>query len=797
MESKRIANSVFCCLPLLCSLEYDTRPVIMPAPAGAGEKSSAANGSNTTHGASYAQRARGKGPNDGEGREPFFVARQPKWRPPPFGQRTWSNFTKQEQQKVEQYLLSCSSRLAGARTEIPEDVKVLLLSGPDILGAASRSLQQATAAEAGPKQPEDEKQFSFVEVSVPLTAKEGSAPEVVKLVEAVRAAERSGDRDAIIRCTERLHIKAFEDLVVAQSIAEPSVEVQTLLSAVRGCVRDWDTPGGKSVRFSCKAEVAAAFKSTLDVELPCGLTARCRKLADVWTPVKVLLRDVPVDISVAELEVMLMLSCKASGVQLKGVLELSAATVRGPSDSAPWQRIAAGLQMDSASGTAAGNKPEHKGMVQMVCRTDVATQLPVKMGITMPSGFLHTVYLSGRGIFGCTNCGMRHRVAQCKSRVLQRPTWMMRHPQCGSRPAPAPAAQTQPVPKQPTPRQPVPAQNAPPPVSALVTAPVSAAQPEAGGFEVVTPRRPGAKRPATPGSNTPQPAQTTNRFLLLSNEDEGESDGNQDEISALREATCSAPARAAEKQSRSGKQSGSKKQKQNSGSAARRSPKKAQTALPSEEQVKQAKLALECTFDDLDEHHRLVRRLLEPVLSELQSEGFPPEGQHVDYLCDLGDEDVLEIYRREPEFGVWKTKERIASLEAFAARGLVAVEAPADTAHRSAAAPTEQVRAPTPTAEMDTAETVSTAATDAVAVVKSAAATEALAAVPADIRTVDASPQMEVDEAVTSPSRGDPSGSELTHEQTEQPMSCEQVPSDCDSSGAAGAGGHTGSNACA
>jgi len=234
-------------------------------------------------------------------------------------------------------------------------------------------LQQAAAAaaaEAGPKQAEDEKQFSFVEVSVSLTAKEGSAPEVVKLVEAVRAAEkRSGDRDSVIRCTERLHIKAFEDLLAAQSIAEPSVELQALLSAVRGCVLDWDTPGGKSFRFSCKAEVAAAFKPTLDVVLPCGLTARCRKLADVWTPVQVFLRDVPVDISLAELEVMLMLSCEASGVQLKGVLELSAATVRGPSDSAPWQRIAAGLQMNSppTTGTAAGNRPEHKGMVSMIC----------------------------------------------------------------------------------------------------------------------------------------------------------------------------------------------------------------------------------------------------------------------------------------------------------------------------------------------------------------------------------------------------------------------------------------------
>ena len=269
-----------------------------------------------------------------------------------------------------------------------------------------------------------------------------------------------------------------------------------------------------------------------------------------------------------------------------------------------------------------------------------------------------------------------------------------------------------------------------------------------------------------------------------------------DEVAELREATCPAPVRAAEKQPRSGKQSGSKKRRQNSGSAARRSPKKAKAALPSEEQVKQAKLALERTFDDLDEHHRLVRKLLKSVLSELQNEGFPPEGQHVDYLCDLDDEDVLEIYKREPEFGVWKTKEHIASLEAFAARGSVALELPAITTHRSAAAPTEQVRAPPPAAEMNTAETVSTAVTDTVAVVTSAAAKEALAAVPADMRTADASPQMEVDEAVTSPSRGDPSGSEQAHEQAEQPLSCEQKPSDSDSSGAAGAGVNTGSNAC-
>ena len=785
-------------MPLRCSLEYDTRPVIMPAPAGAGEKSSAANGSNTTHRASYAQQARGKGPNNGEGREPLFMSRQPKWRPPTFGQRTWLKFTKQEQQKVEQYLLSCSSGTTGARTEIPEDVKVLLLSGPDILGAASKSVQQAAAAEAGPEQPEDEKQFSFVEISVPMSVKEGSAADVVQIVEAVRTAERIGGKDAVIEATDGLHRKLFEDLIVAQSAAECSAGVQALLSAARGCKMDWNTPGRKSIRFSCKAELAAAFKNTTDVVLPCGLTARCKKLADVWTPVQVFLRDVPVDISLTELGIMLMMSFEASGVQLKGVFELSAATVRGPSNSAPWQNIAAGLQMNSlhGSGTASRNKPEHSGTVSMTCRVDVATQLPVKMGITMPSGFLHTVYLSGRGIFGCTNCGMRHRVAQCRSQVLQRPTWLMRHPKCGSKPAPT--AQAQPVPKQSVPRQPVPVQNAPPPVSALVPAPVSAAQPEAGGFEVVTPRRPGAKRPATPDSSTPQPAQTDNRFLLLSNEDEGESDGNQDEVAALRDATCPAPARAAEKQPRSGKQSGSKKQKQNSGSAVRRSPKKAQTALPTEEQVQQARLALAHAVDDLDEHHRLVRKLLKPVLSELQNEGFPPEGQHVDFLCDLGDEDVLEIYKRQPEFGVWKTKEHIASLEAFAARGLMAVAAPADTTDRTAAVPTEQVRVLTPTAEMDTAETESTAVTDTVAAVTSAAAAEASATAPADTSLADSSAHMEVQEVVTSPSRSDAPESELEQvQQTEQPMSCEQKPSDSDSSGAAGAGGHTGSNACA
>jgi hypothetical protein len=291
--------------------------------------------------------------------------------------------------------------------------------------------------------------------------------------------------------------------------------------------------------------------------------------------------------------------------------------------------------------------------------------------------------------------------------------------------------------------------------------------------------------------------------MLLSNEDEGEgeSDGNQDGVAALRDATCPAPARAAAKQPRSGKQPGSKKQKQNSGSAARRSPKKAQTALPSEEQVQQARLALAHAVDDLDEHHRLVRKLLKPVLSELQSEGFPPEGQHVDFLCDLGDEDVLEIYRRQPEFGAWKTKEQIASLEAFAAKGLMAVESPADTTDRSAAAPTEQVRALTPTAEMDTAETESTAVSDTVAAVTSAAAAaaaEASATAPADTSLADSPAHMEVQEVVTSPSRSDAPESELEQvQQTEQPMSCVQSPSDSDSLGAAGAGGHTGSNACA
>ena len=63
----------------------------------------------------------------------------------------------------------------------------------------------------------------------------------------------------------------------------------------------------------------------------------------------------------------------------------------------------------------------------------------------------------------------------------------------------------------------------------------------------------------------------------------------------------------------------------------------------------------------------------------------------------------------------------------------MAVEAPADTTDRPAAVPTEQVRVLTPTAEMDTAETESTAMTDTVAAVTSAAAAEASATAPAGV----------------------------------------------------------------
>ena len=48
-----------------------------------------------------------------------------------------------------------------------------------------------------------------------------------------------------------------------------------------------------------------------------------------------------------------------------------------------------------------------------------------------------------------------------------------------------------------------------------------------------------------------------------------------------------------------------------------------------------------------------MRQLLEPVVSKLQSEVFSPDGQLADFLCRLDDEDVLELYTREPEYGVF------------------------------------------------------------------------------------------------------------------------------------------------
>ena len=187
--------------------------------------------------------------------------------------------------------------------------------------------------------------------------------------------------------------------------------------------------------------------------------------------------------------------------------------------------------------------------------------------------------------------------------------------------------------------------------------------------------------------------------------------------------------------------------------------------------------------------------MLQPVVSALQREGLVLNKEHMSYLCYMDDEPILQLATRELDFGKMKVREHLSPLLTGAAGAPAAVSASAVS--EPAAAPTEQARVPTLTAEMDTAETESTAVTDTIAVVSSAAASGALAAVPADIRTINISPQMEVDQAVISPSRGDPSGSELEHVQTEQPMSCEQNLSDCDSSGAAGAGGHTGYNACA
>ena len=71
------------------------------------------------------------------------------------------------------------------------------------------------------------------------------------------------------------------------------------------------------------------------------------------------------------------------------------------------------------------------------------------------------------------------------------------------------------------------------------------------------------------------------------------------------------------------------------------------------------------------------------------------------YLCGLSDDHVKELHTREPEYGVWKTKEHIASFEAFAARGPVAAEASAGNAiSELAVVPTGQFRTSAPAAEM-------------------------------------------------------------------------------------------------
>jgi hypothetical protein len=762
------------------------------------------------------------------------------YRPPTFGDKTWEDLTQEEHNTVKQLLSrSLPKGSEAVRMELSPQEHELLLSGPGIMDAARRELHREAAAQAAPTPSNSsERDFATLNIRVLLREADGADEKVVKLLNAAReAAQQRQPRSTmvpVIQATHALHLYAFTELATLAETGEArSAEVDSLVTAVTGCIPTWPSVGKEAMSITCTAERAAVFTQRKDVVLPSGMVVRVSKLPDAWAPKDLLLQGIPADLPLTELGYLLLLELAASGIEVKEGLRLSPYVARGPADSEPWQRVAArlGMKMAPVPGTGtASDSGSHSGKAVLTCRTDVAVKIPAQIGVRLPSGALTVMQVTGEGVFACRRCGRKHKEVKCPFSILDRPVMIIKHPHCyrtqqgaaaapTGAPQPAEAAGTRgadqagsssrsrPVTGRraasgtSVPRRTVPAQNGPPPVSALVPALVSAAQPEAGGFEEVTPRRQGAKRPATPGSSTPQQTQTDNRFLLLSNEDEGESDGNQDDVSALRDATCPAPARAAEKQPRSGKRSGSKKQKQNSGSAVRRSPKKAQTALPSEEQVQQARLALAHAVDDLDEHHRLVRELLKSVLSELQSEGFPPEGQHVDFLCDLGDEDVLEIYRRQPEFGVWKTKQQIATLEAFAARGLMAVKAPADTSDRTAAVPTEQVRVPTSTAEMDTAETVSTAVTDTVAAVTSAAAAtaEASATARADTSLADgAAHMMEVQEAVTSPSRTDAPESALKQvQQTEQPLSCEQLPSDCDSSGAAGAGGHAGSNACA
>jgi hypothetical protein len=388
--------------------------------------------------------------------------------------------------------------------------------------------------------------------------------------------------------------------------------------------------------------------------------------------------------------------------------------------------------------------------------------------------------VTGEGVFACRRCGRKHKEAKCPFSILDRPLMIVKHPHCyraqqgaaaapAGAPQPAEAAGTQgadqansssnsnsstrpgsvtgrrPASGTTVPRRAVPAQNGPPRVSA--------------GRSEVTPRKQGAKRPAAPGSGTPQRAADSsnlNPYIALGSDSDDESDAEMTEGPDLRAATGSA-------------QAGGAAQRPKPSKSASRPKKK---PLPSAEQQRQA---LTNARGDLDERSKLVRKMLQPVVSALQREGFVLNKKHMSYLCYMGDEPILQLATRELDFGKMKVREHLSPLLARVAGVPAGVGAAAGEAVSEPAAVTDTVVAET-----------------------SAAAAEASAAAPANTSLADDSAQMEVQEAVTSPSRSDAPESELEQvQQTEQPMGCEQKPSDSDSSGAAGAGGHIGSNAYA
>jgi hypothetical protein len=798
----------------LCCLECNTRSAIMPAPSGAGEKCSAATGSSNSQGASYASAARDTGAERANEWSSMLRQEKQAYRPPTFGDKTWEHLTQEEHNTAKQLL--SRSHLEGSeavRMELSPQEHELLLSGPGIMDAARRELDREAAAQAAPAPSNSsERDFATLVIRVLLREADGADEKAVRLLNAAReAAQQRQPRSTmipVIKATHALHLYAFEELATLIEAGEArSADVDSLMAAVRGCIPTWPSVGKEAMSITCTAERAAVFTQRKDVVLPSGMVVRVSKLPDAWAPKELLLQGIPADLPLAELGYLLLLELAASGIEAKEGLRLSPFVARGPADSEPWQRVAARLGMKTApvpgTGTADGSR-SHNGKAVLTCRTDVAVKIPAQIGVRLPSGALTVMQVTGEGVFACRRCGRKHKEAKCPFSILDRPLMIVKHPHCyraqqgaaaapAGAPQPAEAAGTQgadqansssnsnsstrpgsvtgrrPASGTTVPRRAVPAQNGPPRVSA--------------GRSEVTPRKQGAKRPAAPGSGTPQRAADSsnlNPYIALGSDSDDESDAEMTEGPDLRAATGSA-------------QAGGAAQRPKPSKSASRPKKK---PLPSAEQQRQA---LTNARGDLDERSKLVRKMLQPVVSALQREGFVLNKKHMSYLCYMGDEPILQLATRELDFGKMKVREHLSPLLARVAGVPAGVGAAAGEAvSEPAAAPTEQARVPTPTAEMDTAETESTAVTDTVVAETSAAAAEASAAAPANTSLADDSAQMEVQEAVTSPSRSDAPESELEQvQQTEQPMGCEQKPSDSDSSGAAGAGGHIGSNAYA